>query len=137
MEQTKAIVALEEDTKVIEYKARLSALRRDGVNKISEQQELIANIRKSKQLGGEEKAGRIVAARAEIVKAREVARRNRNEVAALQKEALAYVNETKSRVPISDWYDTKTGLMVGFKARSVIGGFWMKELMDRMTATKK
>jgi hypothetical protein len=49
----------------------------------------------------------------------------------------AYVNETKSRVPISDWYDTKTGLMVGFKARSVIGGFWMKELMDRMTATKK
>ena len=48
-----------------------------------------------------------------------------------------YVNETKSRVPISDWYDTKTGLMVGFKARSVIGGFWMKELMDRMTATKK
>ena len=29
----------------------------------------------------------------------------------------AYVNETKSRVPISDWYDTKTGLMVGFKAR--------------------
>ena len=43
-----------------------------------------------------------------------------------------YVNETSSRVPISDWYDTKTGNMVGFKARSVIGGFWMKVLADKM-----
>ena len=43
-----------------------------------------------------------------------------------------YMNETESRVPTSDWYDTKTGLMIGFKARSVIGGFWMKVLMDKM-----
>ncbi|MBP3757058.1 MAG: DUF4965 domain-containing protein [Prevotella sp.] len=42
-----------------------------------------------------------------------------------------YMNETESRVPTSDWYDTKTGRMVGFKARSVIGGFWMKVLMDK------
>ena len=43
-----------------------------------------------------------------------------------------YINETKSRVPISDWHDTKTGSMVGFKARSVIGGYWMKVLADKM-----
>ena len=43
-----------------------------------------------------------------------------------------YMNETESRVPTSDWYDTKTGIMVGFKARSVIGGFWMKVLADKM-----
>ena len=43
-----------------------------------------------------------------------------------------YVNETESRVPISDWYDTKTARMVGFKARSVIGGFWMKVLADKL-----
>ena len=43
-----------------------------------------------------------------------------------------YTNETKSRVPASDWYDTKTGNMVGFKARSVIGGYWMKVLADKM-----
>jgi hypothetical protein len=43
-----------------------------------------------------------------------------------------YINETKSRVPISDWYDTKTGDMVGFKARSVIGGFWMRVLADKL-----
>lgn len=43
-----------------------------------------------------------------------------------------YMNETESRVPTSDWYDTKTGLMVGFKARSVIGGFWMKVFADKL-----
>ena len=47
-----------------------------------------------------------------------------------------YINETQSRVPISDWYDTKTGLMVGFKARSVIGGFWMKVLADKMPTAR-
>ena len=43
-----------------------------------------------------------------------------------------YMNETESRVPTSDWYDTKTGLMVGFKARSVIGGFWMRVLEEKL-----
>ena len=43
-----------------------------------------------------------------------------------------YINETESRVPISDWHDTKTGRMVGFKARSVIGGYWMRVLMNKM-----
>ncbi len=42
-----------------------------------------------------------------------------------------YVNETESRVPISDWYDTKTAKMIGFKARSVIGGHWMRVLVDK------
>ena len=42
-----------------------------------------------------------------------------------------YMNETESRVPTSDWYDTKTARMVGFKARSVIGGFWMRVLTEK------
>ena len=42
-----------------------------------------------------------------------------------------YINETESRVPTSDWYDTKNGRMVGFKARSVIGGFWMRVLSEK------
>lgn len=48
-----------------------------------------------------------------------------------------YINETESRVPISDWHDTKTGLMVGFKARSVIGGYWMKVLADKLGVNQK
>ena len=47
-----------------------------------------------------------------------------------------YINETQSRVPISDWSDTKTGLMTGFKARSVIGGYWMRVLMDKVLQEK-
>ena len=43
-----------------------------------------------------------------------------------------YVNETESRVPLSDWYDTKTGKQVGFKARSVIAGHWMRVLVDKL-----
>ena len=44
-----------------------------------------------------------------------------------------YINETTSRVPISDWYDTKTAKMTGFKARSVIGGHWMQVLIDKIS----
>ena len=43
-----------------------------------------------------------------------------------------YINETTSRVPISDWHDTKTGKMTGFKARSVIGGYWMKVFINKI-----
>ena len=43
----------------------------------------------------------------------------------------AYMNETKSRVPTSDWYDTKTADMIGFKARSVVGGHWMRVLVEK------
>ena len=49
---------------------------------------------------------------------------------ALLEPVYTYVNETPTRVPISDWHDTKTGRQQGFKARSVIGGYWMKVLMD-------
>lgn len=36
-----------------------------------------------------------------------------------------YINETPSRVAISDWYDTKTGKYEHFIGRSVIAGHWM------------
>ncbi len=47
-----------------------------------------------------------------------------------------YINETTSRVPISDWHDTISGTMIGFKARSVIGGYWMKVLSDKLSTKK-
>jgi len=47
-----------------------------------------------------------------------------------------WTNETTSRVPMTDWYDTKTGKQVGFQARSVVGGLYMKALSDKQLAEK-
>ena len=38
-------------------------------------------------------------------------------------------NESSSRAPLTDWYDTKSGKMVGFRHRTVQGGLFMKVLM--------
>ncbi len=43
-----------------------------------------------------------------------------------------YIDETKTRVPISDWHHTDSGEYVGFKARSVIGGYWMQVMINKI-----
>lgn len=42
-----------------------------------------------------------------------------------------YINETPSRVPLSDYYNSDSGTTCNFSGRSVLGGLWMKQLMDK------
>jgi hypothetical protein len=50
---------------------------------------------------------------------------------ALIQPIYKFANSTTDRIPLSDWHETTNGKSVGFRARSVVGGYWMKVLGEK------
>src|SRR5512140_3238199 len=55
---------------------------------------------------------------------------SRGDFEALVSPVYDFADQSPSRVPLTDWYDTKTAKQMPFQARSVVGGVFVKMLAD-------
>ncbi|TWT76829.1 hypothetical protein Pla123a_22520 [Posidoniimonas polymericola] len=61
---------------------------------------------------------------------------NREDFAALVAPVVKFLDETPNRQPMTDWYKTDTARKVGFTARPVVGGVFMRMLYDDKVVEK-
>ncbi|MFA6775849.1 MAG: galactoside ABC transporter permease [Sphaerochaetaceae bacterium] len=97
IKERKDVTSVDEDAKITEYLERLSALRADGIIRITDLREQITSTRRNKMLEKEAKGKLIASYRTEIEKARKIETENRAEISRLTKESVAYVNEVGRR----------------------------------------
>lgn len=62
--------------------------------------------------------------------------KNREDFEFFIKPLADFADETPSRVPMTDWYQTPDGRMMNFKARPVVGGIFMPMLYHGSVAAK-
>ena len=88
----KTVKPLEEDAVLQKYSERLNELRHDGVHKIAEAKQNIATAKKNRMLDAQTRDKQIAEYNAQIEEAKVVAEKNKAEIDALAKKAVAYSN---------------------------------------------
>ncbi len=56
---------------------------------------------------------------------------NQGDFQTLVHPLVQFLDQTPDRVPMTDWYDTVNARQMGFQARSVVGGVYIKMLADQ------
>lgn len=91
-------LSLENDPLLLKFRENLSELRRDGVNKLAQLSEDIANARKNKMLEPQERAKIIADCRAKSVDAIKIMGQNNNEDKKLTALAVKYANALSQKI---------------------------------------